>query len=246
MSMRDSSVPSQATVTKQSDIRTTEYMFSRVDLPMRYLITSLIGILLLVGCGSSAPMAEPNPTPIGTIAPQNTPTPDMVVMTTDPLAPSQAFPPVLLEIPAIGLMATVTAMEWEIADVEGQRTTVWRVPEDSAGWHIDSAGVGAKGNIILSGHQQSGSAVFKPVALGSVTQGQKILLTNEAGDIFIYEVTQVSQPIPLEGTSAEQLEEANQYYASSSKPVLTLITGWPDFTTTHRIFVVAQFIGRSG
>lgn len=211
---------------------------------MRLLNLFVLIALCTTGCRSS--IGVPDSVTEDPTLPAATPTLDIAVTAIDALDDAAAAPPVLLEIPAIDMMHPVTAMEWEIADVDGERTTVWRVPEAAVGWHIDSARAGAHGNVILSGHQQIGAAVFKPIALGSVTQGQKILLTSESGQVFVYQVVEVSEPIPLEGATAEQVEQANQYYATSTEPRLTLITGWPDFTTTHRIFIVAQFLGQYG
>lgn len=165
------------------------------------------------------------------------------VIAVEPLSLEQAVPPVSLSIPNIGLETAVEPMGWEVAEEGGQRTTKWTVPESAAGWHVNSAGAGASGNVILSGHQLQGDAVFAPVSMGEVAVGQQVLVEDEEGVVFIYEVTDVSQPIPVNGASAAEEEAALAYVADESEAVLTLITGWPDFTTTHRVFVQAALSG---
>ncbi|HMN27953.1 MAG TPA: sortase, partial [Caldilineaceae bacterium] len=93
------------------------------------------------------------------------------------------------------------------------------------------------------GHQVAGSAPLALLAQGAVEPGQEILLTDEAGVVFVYRVVEVTDPIPLTGASAEEEAQAESYAAPSDQALLTLITGWPDFTTTHRVFAVAELVG---
>jgi len=54
--------------------------------------------------------------------------------------------------------------------------------------------------------------------------------------------------VPIIGATDEDKALAQSYVAqpeADQVAQLTLITGWPDFTTTHRIFVVAQYVGPS-
>ena len=161
----------------------------------------------------------------------------------DPLASGQTTGPVRVQIPEIGLDAPIIAMGWRVAMVEGQRTTVWDVPEDEAGWHINSAGAGAEGNTVVSGRQVGGSAVFAPLALGGVAVGQEVLLTDGDGITFVYRISDVTDPIPVTGATPNELAQAAAYFAPTPTAQLTLVTGWPEFTTTHRIFAVADFEG---
>ncbi len=97
--------------------------------------------------------------------------------------------------------------------------------------------------MLISGRQADGAAVFAPLALGSVTSGQEIWLSDQDGVTFVYQVSEVSEPIPITGATDEEIERAAAYQEQSDTAKLTLITGWPDFTTTHRVFVVADFLG---
>ena len=165
------------------------------------------------------------------------------VLPMDPLAADQSAPPARLEIPDLNLDVDVVPMGWQIVTVDGERTTMWAPPEEQAGWHVNSAHAGALGNVLISGRQADGAAVFAPLALGSVTSGQEIWLTDQDGVTFVYQVSEVSEPIPITGATDEEIERAAAYQEQSDTAKLTLITGWPDFTTTHRVFVVADFLG---
>lgn len=152
-------------------------------------------------------------------------------------------PPARLAIPAIGLDVPVEPMGWEVVDREGVQTTAWVVPAEAAGWHVNSTGVGGAGNLIISGSQAAGAAVFAPLALGDVQPGQEVLVTDSAGSVYIYRIARVAEPLPVVGASAEEEAQAAAFVAPTAAPRLTLITGWPDFTSTHRIFAVADLVG---
>lgn len=217
---------------------------------------ALLLTLLLVGCQPStnepiaAVAATPLPQPTATRATAtqpaqttSTPAPQVGVQSADPVAADEASPPVQLRIPAIGLDVTISSMGWQVTEVGGERTTVWVLPDAGAGWHPNSALAGSAGNVIISGHQLLGDAPFAPLALGDVVAGQEILLTDSEGRTFVYQVTEVSEPQPLSNANSEELALAAKYTAQGADPTLTLITGWPDFSSTHRLFVIADFQG---
>lgn len=184
------------------------------------------------------------PTPAATTA--GTPTAaTQTVEPSDALAVDQAAPPVKLAIPALQLEMPIQPMGWEMTEVNGQPTTRWIVPKDAIGWHVNSAGAGGAGNTVLSGHQAQGEALFAPLATGEIVVGQELLLTDETGNVFAYRIKEVSDPIAMTGASKDELARADAYIAPSQQAKLTLITGWPDFTTTHRVFAVAEFVGKA-
>lgn len=205
------------------------------------LWTCLLGMaLFMAGCQSQPPVPTPE-------AMQSTPVDGPllsgVVTEIDAYPPEQTTGPVRLQIPEIDLDIPVIAMGWRIDLVEGQRATVWDVPLDEAGWHINSVGAGGRGNTIISGRQTDGAAVFAPLALGAVVPEQQVLLTDGDGITFVYRITEVSNRVPIIGATAEESAQAALYFAPTTTAKLTLVTGWPDFTTTHRIFAVAEFEG---
>lgn len=184
------------------------------------------------------------PTPAATTAGM----PTAAAQTVEPsnaLATDQVAPPVKLAIPALHLEMPIQPMGWEMTEVNGQPTTRWIVPKEAIGWHVNSVGAGGAGNTILSGHQAQGEALFAPLATGEIVVGQELLLTDETGNVFAYRVKEVSDPIAMTGASKDELARADAYIAPSQQAKLTLITGWPDFTTTHRVFAVAEFVGKA-
>lgn len=161
-----------------------------------------------------------------------------------PMPAAEAHSPVALQIEELGLTVDVAPMGWAVTESNNQPTTEWIIPTDAAGWHVNSAGAGAVGNLILSGHQITGDAVFAPLALGDITVGQEIVITDEMGQTFLYRVAEVSEPVPILGATEVDDEMARSFLNPSDVPLLTLMTGWPEFTTTHRIFAVAEFVER--
>ncbi len=190
---------------------------------------SLITLLLLLGCQPiQAPMADASATPVAE--------PTQV-------AEEPALAPVMLRIPDLVLELPITEMGWVVTEANGQRTTEWIVPLETVGWHVNSAGAGGIGNTILSGHQATGAAVFAPLALGDIVVGQELQLVDAAGAVFVYTVNEISEPIAIVGATEEDNALAQTYVAPTDRAQVTLVTGWPDFTTTHRIFAVAEYVG---
>ncbi len=209
----------------------------------RGVLCLLALLLVLVGCQTAA---EPPAAQATADVAASSITPDAQTGNVVEIAPyplDQTTGPIRLQIPESNLDVPVIAMGWRVDVVDGVRTTVWDVPFDKAGWHINSAGAGGMGNTVISGRQVGGDAVFAPLALGSVTPGQQILLTDGDGIVFVYEVTEVTDPIAVTGATPEETAKAETYFAPTSTAQLTLVTGWPEFTTTHRIFTVADLKG---
>ncbi len=161
----------------------------------------------------------------------------------EPLDPEQAAAPVRLRIPAINLDVPVEPMGWDVVTIDGERTTLWSIPEDAAGWHVNSVGVGGAGTMAISGSQNNGAAVFAPLALGALQPGQDVEVTDADGLVFAYRIREISDPIPVSGATEDEKAEALTFLGDNPAGQLTLITGWPDFTTTHRVFAAADFMG---
>ena len=211
----------------------------------RYFLLVLMSLLIFAvsGCAATPQPDAAEPSTPETTTAQTTTETETPFDSVDPLSPDQALPPVLLTIPTAQLETIVEPMGWTVAEVEGERTTQWIVPESAAGWHVNSVGVGALGNLIISGHQVQVDAVFAPLSLGDVAAGQDILVEDEEGVVFIYKIVDVSEPIPASGASEADIAQAMDYLNQTDDALLTLITGWPDFTTTHRIFAQAKLLG---
>ena len=209
--------------------------------------------VLLAGCepvpipeAATSTPASPRPTATAQSAGADsavTVTPQPSVQTSKAVAVEDAAPPNQISIPEIGLDVPVVPMGWQVADVAGKRTTMWTLPDDALGWHSNSVGAGAAGNLVISGHQLLGEALLAPVALGEVSIGQEILVTDSKGAVFVYQVSEVSGPVTISDDIATEENLAASWTDQSGDPRLTLITGWPDFSSTHRLFVTALFVG---
>jgi hypothetical protein len=208
----------------------------------------------LVGCQTAAPPATVASATAGVVQTATATSPTAAVATApaiaDPAlaepgtpATGEALPPVRLAIPAIDFATPVEPMAWGVTDVEGERQAVWEVPEASAGWHINSAAVGATGNMVLSGHHRQGTAVFAPLARGEIAIGDQLYVTDSAGRTFIYQISESAEPIPVSGTTTAERERLEAYQGPTSTAKLTLLTGWPDFSDTHYLIIVADLVG---
>lgn len=202
-------------------------------------------LLMMAGCQPVTPV-EPAPTATAVVEEADaTPAPSASApQASRPLAVSSVISstPISLAIPALEVEIPVTPMGWESVEVNGERTTRWVVPEDAAGWALNSAGAGAVGNLVLAGYQARGSAVFAPLALDEVEVGQEIIVTDAAGAQFTYRVVEVSTPVVLVGATEADRAAAAAYIAPTEDARLTMVTGWPAEITTHRIFAVAELV----
>lgn len=148
--------------------------------------------------------------------------------------------PVRLLIPEARMDVAVEVMAWETTRINGERSTRWVFPEGAAGWQVSSAAAGEPGNMILMGRQLEGG-VFAPIAQSAVGIGQEVHVYDSQGTLYRYMIDEISEPLSLMGDGETETRIA-AYLADTNAPTLTLITGWPDFTTTHRIFVRASLI----
>lgn len=213
-----------------SPLSSTKFTPQRVDWRPRIFL--VLALFSLTACQAISPTAAEPATPVETAAAETLP-------------PGQAEAPVKLAMPELNLEMPVVPMGWTVTEVEGERTTEWLIPTDAIGWHANSAGAGMAGNTILSGYQMTGEALLAPLATGELTVGQELQLTAANGQVFIYQISEVTEPIAITGATEEEVARAAAYIAPTSETQLTLITGWPDFTTTHRVFAVAEFVGEA-
>jgi LPXTG-site transpeptidase (sortase) family protein len=154
-----------------------------------------------------------------------------------PAALAAALEPYDLWIPKLRLRAPVVPITPRTTTIDGQVVAQLDVPSAfAAGWNALSAPVGAPGNTVLIGHNNSFGEVFR--GLGDLAAGDEIVVYTAAGErryaaaeIIVLE----EQNLPL----AERLANA-AWIAPTSDERLTLVTCWPYFTNTHRVIVVAH------
>jgi len=209
---------------------------------MKKILLLLLFLVSLVACQGTPP-PPPQLAPTAAVTTGQTGDTERMIQSTAPIAAEAAGRPVRLAAPALNLQIPITEMGWQVTEVNGERKATWQVPQDSAGWHLNSAQPGTAGNLILSGHHLLGAAVFAPLARGELTVGMQLLITDDQGRTFLYQVREVSNPLPALGASAAEQQQATAYLAPSTSAILTLVTGWPAFSDTHYLFVVADFVG---
>lgn len=144
--------------------------------------------------------------------------------------------PTHLIIPSIGVDISVVTVDASPTRVDGQAVAIWDVPSDTVGHHASSANPGEGENVVLNGHDDLGSAVFRD--LWRVQPGA--VITVRAGDVtWRYHVETVRAPQEIGVPLAQRLENA-RYIEPTGDERLTLISCWPAGTNDHRIIVIAR------
>lgn len=192
----------------------------------------LIGIVLFLGTTACAGLIEielvPTPTPI---PPTPLPVPTRVE------AATSSGEPVRIISETIGLDAPVVEMSWQVEEQWGQMVSEWVVPENEAGWHVNSAHPGEGSNIVISGHNNSaGGRVFRN--LDELEVGNRLTLVTDDGKSYEYQVSD-KEIVRAFGASSETLNYLHQIMQPTETERLTLISCWPSWTNTHRLIIVA-------
>lgn len=188
----------------------------RAVLSLASLLMILAGFLILTayGLGFGRSLRVTSTTATTQLAPPALPTPrtgSLPVGAVPPGAPPGTLaPPVRLRIDAVGLDAPVRPAP--LVEVDG--VPQWQVPAFAAGHGWGTANPGEAGNAVLMGHVQSVNAgdVFRD--LHRVPLGAEIVLVNERGDRFVYQVVDVRTVTPGEVSIV----------APTPDPTVTLIT----------------------
>ncbi len=145
--------------------------------------------------------------------------------------------PVRIVIPTINLDAPVDRISLEKI-VDGDQTYFqWPVPNEYlAGWHDNSARLGAAGNTVLNGHHNVHGEVFRDLI--DLEEGAEIILYDK-DKTFVYEVT-VKELFEERGQPLEVRIDNAQWIAPTDDERVTLVTCWPYTDNSHRLVIVAQ------
>jgi sortase A len=139
---------------------------------------------------------------------------------------------------AIQLDTVVQPMGWSLQPGrDGALVSRWDIVDYAAGWHINSAVPGSKGNAVFSGHNNIGGAVFRN--LDKLQPGDAIEVWVDDKQPLTYlveEVTIVQETF----ASAEQQVRNAAMIGPTADERLTLVSCWPPDSNTHRVFVVAR------
>jgi sortase A len=178
-----------------------------------------------------------NPPAITPTAPS--PTPWLPTPTPMPTPiPRAEEPPVRIVAPAIKLDAKVVPMGWDMVDQNGALVSEWVVPQNAAGWHINSALPGNGGNVVISGHHNIEGKVFRYVV--DLEPGDEITLY--VGDTLYYYTVTEKYILKEAGMPLSVRQKNAQWIMPTEDERLTLVTCWPYQWpgNTHRVIVVAR------
>lgn len=154
-----------------------------------------------------------------------------------PLVLPAQSPPDHIMAPAINLDAPVVAMGWKTGKArDGSTISVWDIPNNAAGWHLNSALPGHGSNVVLSGHHNIEGEVFRYVV--DLKPGDVVTLHADGRD-YPYIVTD-RFILPERGMPEEQRRQNAQWIKPTSTERLTLVTCWPYTDNSHRVIVIAR------
>ncbi len=168
--------------------------------------------------------------------PTLTPRPTLLPTPTSP--PPAIDPPTRIVAPAIELDARIVPMGWEIVDHDGTMVSEWVVPENAAGWHLNSALPGHAENVVLSGHHNIKGKVFRYVV--DLNPGDEVTLY--VGDTPYTYLVAEKYILKEAGMPLSTRKKNAQWIMPSGDERLTLVTCWPYEWpgNSHRVIVVAR------
>lgn len=142
-----------------------------------------------------------------------------------------------LDIPTINLKTKVLERGWStIHLLDGTEMVAWDEVSYAPGWHKNSAMPGESGNIVMSGHNNVAGSVFRD--LWKLEAGEEVHLSfNRVRYTYVVESVSVDK----EQYATEAQRNANAAHLQQTDDNrLTLITCWPWYGNSHRVFVVAK------
>lgn len=142
-----------------------------------------------------------------------------------------------LQIPALHLNAAIQEKGWHLAQNEsGEQVSQWDEVEHAVGWHKNSARPASRGNVVMSGHNNIGGSVFGDLYQ---LQGGETIFVWKDNIRYAYVVDEITI-LPERYASVEERAITTSYIQNTDDHRLTLMTCWPPFSDSHRLFVVAH------
>ncbi len=132
-------------------------------------------------------------------------------------------------------------MGWHVVRDENGFHSEWDVVNNAAGHHINSAYPGEAGNVVISGHNNIGGSVFRPLSVigepgVDFGLGDAMILEDQLGRRFTYRVNGWWR-LQERNVSVRGQQANAAFMQPASEPRLTLITCWPPWSNTHRVVV---------
>lgn len=162
-----------------------------------------------------------------TLTPTITPTP-----TEEP----DPMPPVRIIIPKIGVNEKIVETSVQQVGSGANAKYVWETPAYAVGHRSASENPGQRGNIVLSGHNNTLGEVFRD--LHKLEPGDVIYLYT-FDEEFVY-VVQEKNLAPGVSPAESDMAQHARYTARTPDETLTLVSCWPYVTYTHRIYITAK------
>lgn len=137
-----------------------------------------------------------------------------------------------IQVPAIGVRAPVRPVGWEVQSASD--LPEWDNPEAEVGWVVSSALPGDNGAIILYGHNNIHSSIFKRLA--DLKTGDTIDLQTGM-ETWQYRVQSV-EIVAVTGPD-EDLAAYRRVFEPQTQASLVLLSCWPPDNNTHRVIITA-------
>jgi sortase (surface protein transpeptidase) len=205
----------------------------------------------LTATGTLPPTLTSTPSPTSAPSPTSTPSP-----TNTPAAgptPDSPSAPVHIAIPDLGINTAVQDMSWTEVKTASGIDSEWQIPEYAAGHAVNSANLGERGNVVISGHNNIYGRVFMPIsqAWGGKTEvidqstqrshildGRTIELVAADGRKYSYVITDFLRVHDANVPLSQRLANG-KYIQQTNDTRLTLTTCWPPWNNTYRLIVIA-------
>jgi sortase A len=203
---------------------------------------------------AAAPTATPSPRPA---VPTPTTAPTATTAAAASAPPASYGPPVRVIIPDLKIDAPVVQMSWKVVETAAGLQSEWDMDalKGAVGHHLNSASLGAPGNVVISGHNNIYGREFEAISLAwddakrqkvddfteknDILTGRAIQLLSADGRKFDY-VIQEFYRLRDSGVPLEQRIANGRFMLPTDDSRLTLVTCWPITSNTHRLIVIAR------
>ncbi len=174
------------------------------------------------------------PTAVATLPAESGP-----ALTTTPQA---MLVPDRIVIEKIDLDAPVVLAQENKITVNSVEYLQYLAPDEfAAGWHPNSAYLGAVGNTVINGHHNVHGKVFG--RLVELVPGDRITVFSKTTS-YTFQVANVLILPERDADLAQRLDNA-RWIEPSNDIRLTLVTCWPEYSNTHRLIIVASLLPES-
>jgi LPXTG-site transpeptidase (sortase) family protein len=142
-----------------------------------------------------------------------------------------------ISIPSLGIETAVVPVGWRYTSAGNAdpNNIEWDSPGDYVGWTITSQLPGQAGNIILYGHNNTYTAIFKD--LSKLKPGARVFLKTGL-HLWEYQVDSINI-IPVVFSDGKDRSAYQNLLKDDGIPRLTLVSCWPPVSNTHRVVVTA-------